>query len=70
MSDWSELCNMMNIDNDEDALDKVIDQFIADDKEAGLISDNTSQSNKKAILSKKNRDDGSGGENLDDDIPF
>lgn len=36
MSDWSELCNMMNIDNDEDALDKMIDQFIADDKEATL----------------------------------
>lgn len=71
MSEWSELCSSMNINDDEDALEKMIDQFIADDKEYGLIKDNSSQPIKELTIKYK-KIDGQVSNDLDPDgdIPF
>lgn len=43
MSDWQELCETMNLDNDENALDQMIDQFIRDDSQTEQASFKSSE---------------------------
>ncbi|MDP5133565.1 MAG: hypothetical protein NWQ54_22000 [Paraglaciecola sp.] len=58
MSDWQDLCDTMNLDNDENALDQMVDQFIQDDLQAGsAFGDSTKRNQAKSTDSNSESDE-------------
>lgn len=68
MSDWSELCELMKIENDENALDKILDMIIEDER-AGSAAHSAKQvtnfvTNKPSTILNPRFP------SLDDELPF